>query len=699
MIKKKILLSIGASVLLNSTPALTSQSKKLSNIVVTAQKTEENIQKVPMSVNVLDEFSINDNSIQDTTDIAAYIPNFELLPSGSRAYFSRIAMRGISNTGIGDPAVALYIDDISHTDLYGFHAPLYDIQRIEVLKGPQGTLYGKNTEAGVINIITKKATNTVESQISLEAGDHDKRSVFGYINGPIIKDKLFMKLSGIRSSKNGYIDNKTLNSKIAKEDTTSFRGSLIYKVNDNLDLNLIATNSKLEDKGGFPMTPVDKSTYANALGLGSIGEFEIANDEAGESLAKTKSSVFKVNYNLDNKYDFVSVTGYRDMDNVATLDGDFTPTAQFKGLNDRKSTSVNQEFRISAQESDNFKWLLGAFYGEEDIEFTTAYIFGQAMGAMAGAKDIYFADHGSKDMALFGQSTYKVLDNKLAITAGLRYEKSERTMDNRTHKTAGVDRVPMITGKKKDDNRLLPKLMVDYSINQDSMIYTSVAKGYKAGGYSFVVDNEALNEFNPEVSTAYEIGYKSNFPDLGVIFNISAFYTKVDDYQDRLQIDPATVIQANASKVDIKGLEIESSYSINDNLTLSGNLGFISAKYGDYKDTLSNANYKDNHVALIPKHDLSLALKYRTDNGIFANFEVQNTGKKYFDRSNSKETDGYTIYNTKVGYEQEKWDIYLTVKNITDKEYHLDGINMGNIGYIATAGEARSAYITFNYRF
>lgn len=701
MKKRKILISLSASLILVSSSVIAKEIKKLENVIVTAQKTEENIQKVPMSVNLLDEFTIEDASIQDTRDIAAHIPNFSTIFNGSRDYFGLFNLRGISNTGIGDPAIAMYIDGISYADLYAFDSPLFEIERIEVLKGPQGTLYGKNTEAGVINIITKAPSNKFEGRLNLEVGNYNYKQIKGTVNAPIIKDKLFLKLSALKSSKDGYIKNKYTNTNVDNRDTLSFRTNTIYKVNDNLEASLILSYTKMDDDGGWAMVPLDKNAYATATGY-NLNDFEIAYDYVGNSLAKTKTSMLKLDFTYDT-FDFVSVTGYRKMNNKGTLDGDFTPSSNYGGVNKKDVTSINQEFRLSSKKDSPFKWLVGAYYSDEDSYFATGYTLENLAAGMynvpIGTEDISKSDIISKDKAVFGQSTVRFLDDALGLTTGLRYEKSTRGLKNRTHTFGGVNNVPPIDKIEKDSSIVLPKLGIDYQLNQDIMLYTTASKGYKAGGYSLAVDDPTLSEYKPEISKSLEIGMKSIFPDLGLMINLAGFYTKVDDYQDRLQIDPMTVLQANATEVDIKGFELEVAYMINEYLTFNGNLGLLSSTYSDYINPITNENYKDNDAVFTPEYDTNFGIKYRGDNGIFANFELQRTGEQYLDRSNQNKLDSYTVYNTKIGYEQEVWDIYLTVKNITDKKYFTSGMNMGAMGHMARAGSPRTVNVALNYRF
>ncbi|WP_324171091.1 TonB-dependent receptor [Sulfurimonas sp.] len=700
--KKKKLLSIGAILAIIVFPLFAKQNTNLENIVVTAEKVEQSIQEVPISVSVLDEYSILDSSIENTSDISSYIPNLTTMHEGSRDYYTRISIRGISNTGIGDPAVALYIDDISYADLYAFNSPLFDVLRIEVLKGPQGTLYGKNTEAGVIKIITKEPNNSPEGSMALKYGSYNKKEIIGSFNAPIIDDKLFLRFSALKSSRDGYIENLYDNSKIDSQDTTSVRGNFLLKATKNIDINLILGYNKFDDDGGFPMTAVDKSTYMAATGLSSLKDFQSSFSYNGESSSETKTFLLKMKYKQNN-YDLISITGYRDMNNESTLDGDFSPAKNYLGFNARDLSSISQEFRLSSKNNTSFKWLVGAYFSHEDIKDKTGYkldeVYATANGVPLYTEDKMSANLKTEDIAIFTQNTLRFFNDKLGLTAGLRYEKSKREMNNRRHTFGGVNSVAPFNNLEKNNEILLPKLALDYFIKDNIMLYSSFAKGYKAGGFSYAVNDATLSEFDPEIANSYEVGIKSTFRDIGLTLNLAAFYTKVDDYQDRVQINPTTILQQNATQVDIKGFELESIYTLNDEFSINTSFGITNAKYGDYINLMTSENYKDNKVSLVPKYDLNIAFKYRSSLGYFTNFEIQNTGEKYFDRANSKKIESCTIYNLKVGYERDNWDVYLTAKNLTDEEYFLDGFKDPTLGYMGTVGSPREFSLNFNYRF
>lgn len=673
---------------------------ELETITVTAQKREEDVQKITESITVLSDTFVEDAQIESTEDIWRYVPNLSTSNAGSRDYWSRIRLRGISNTAFGDPAVSLFIDDVSYAGVYAFNSALFDIERIEVLKGPQGTLYGKNTSGGAINIVTKSPGDTFEAKAGVEAGNFDKREISGVMNAPLIEDKLFFRLAGLYSARDGYIKNLFTGGDVDNQETIAGSTSLFFTPADNLSFDLTFRIHDFNDDGGFPMVARDKNRYQAATGF-AIDDFETATNFIGESSSKNQTASLRMSYELDD-FDLVSVTAYRDMDNESSLDADFTPSELFLGFNAVESESISQELRIQSKDSDeSFKWLAGAYYSNDEKDYETGYkldrLYADMMGVPIYTADMHSAAIGAEDMAVFGQGTLRFFNDAMGLTAGLRYERSKRALDHQ-HTFGGFPVAAPIDGLEETYTELLPKLALDYRIDDDIMAYASVARGYKAGGFAYAVDDPALAGFDPEISTAFELGLKTEFPELGLRFNVAGFYTKVDDYQDRVQRDIMTVIQENVSETNIYGFELEASMLLSETLSLNGFLGYTHAEYGDYLDPLTLVNYKNNRVSQIPEYDSGLFLEYRDSFGLFARAEVQLFGSSYFDRANTIKQSSYALFNMKVGYEQDTWDIYLSGKNLTDKQYFLDGVVDPTLGFVGTVGEPRTVSMIFNYR-
>ncbi|WP_319491615.1 TonB-dependent receptor domain-containing protein [uncultured Desulfobacter sp.] len=681
-----------------------SEGKILETITVTAQKRKEDVQKVPNSITVLSDVTIEDASLESTKDVWRYVPNMATTPTGARSHWSRIKMRGISNAAFGDPAVALYIDDVSYAGLYAFNSPLFDIERIEVLKGPQGTLYGKNTEGGAINIITKSPGNKFEAKVGGEIGDYDKRCINASVSAPLVENKFSFRLSALKSVRDGYIENLFNGEDIDNQETTAANARLLFTPSNNLSFDLKFRTSDLDDDGGAPYVPFDKNQYQSATGLTGLDDFQVSTNYEGESTSKSNATSLRVEYEWD-RFDLISVTAYRDMDNENSLDADLSASALYISINTIESESFSQEFRLQSKDSDeSFKWLLGLYYGDKNEDCGYIYNMDQAYADMMGVPlytqmDAASGTMGAEDMAAFGQSTLRFFNNALGLTAGLRFEQSKRTLEDRQHTTYGSTTI-VTDNLERTESELLPKLALDYRINKNLMTYSCVAKGYKAGGYSYAVDDPGLAAFDPEVSTAFELGLKTEFPEQKLRVNLAGFYTKVDDYQDRVMLDMSTVVQANVTETDIYGFELEASYVLSPTLTLNGFIGYTNAEYGDYIDPMTQVNYRGNRAAFIPEYDAGLFLEYRNRFGLFARAEMQYIGSTYFDRANAQEQGSYALYHMKLGYEQEKWDIYLSAKNLTDEPYVVDAFDSGStVGWVASMGDPRTISLIFNYRF
>ena len=680
------------------------QETTLETVTVTAEKREEDVQKVTNSITVLSDMTIEDASLESTKDVWRYVPNMATTSTGARSHWSRIKMRGISNAAFGDPAVALYIDDVSYAGLYAFDSPLFDIERIEVLKGPQGTLYGKNTEGGAINIITKSPGNEFEANVGAEVGDYDKRRISASVSAPLVENKFSFRLSALKSVRDGYIENLFNGEDIDNQETTAANARLLFTPSNNLFFDLKFRTYELDDDGGFPCVPFDKNQYESATGLTDLDDLQISTNYEGKSTSKNNAASLRVKYEWD-RFDLISVTAYRDMDNENSLDADLSPSALYISINTIESESFSQEFRLQSKDSDEFfKWLLGLYYGDKNEDCGYIYNMDQTYADMMGVPlytqmDAASGTMGAEDMAVFGQSTLRFFNNTLGLTAGLRFEQSKRTLEDRQHTTYGSTAI-VTDNTERTESELLPKLALDYRINENLMTYASVAKGYKAGGYSYAVDDPELAAFDPEVSTAFELGLKTEFPEQKLRVNLAGFYTKVDDYQDRVMLDYSTVVQANVTETNIYGFELEASCALTQALTLNGFIGYTNAEYGDYIDPMTQVNYKGNRAAFIPEYDAGLFLEYRNRLGLFARAEMQYIGSTYFDRANTREQGAYALYHMKLGYEQEKWDIYLSVKNLTDEQYVVDAFDSGStVEWVASVGDPRTISLIFNYRF
>jgi len=375
---------------------------ELEIMTVTAEKREENIQDVPVSITALSETQIEDSGITSIKDLSLQIPNLNIVSWGTRRC-SYIYNRGIGATN-NAPAVGFYVDDVAHFEWGTFDVELFDIERIEVLRGPQGTLYGRSTLGGVINIITKKPENFPEGTASVGYGEYDRQDYRVAFRTPVIKDKLFFGVSGVRSVRDGYTKNDFLNSDVDNRDGLSGRAHLRWLPSDILDITLSASGEN-QDDGAYPLGPLDEVQK---------NPHHVSYDFEGKHESDLYGSSLRISYEAP-QFKLTSITGWQSWDNKDSADQDFTPADFFTSFADEDHTQLTQEIRLASPEkAGSLKWLAGAYCFNEDFDRDLIIDFG-ADAVAAGfvpalMKNLSLAQFDNEGYALFGQVTYTIFD-------------------------------------------------------------------------------------------------------------------------------------------------------------------------------------------------------------------------------------------------------------------------------------------------
>jgi len=637
--ENKILISTLGSILL-STNIYGSSIKKLDNITVTAQKIEENENEVPISMEVINEFEISDKNIKTIDDLAGITPNFFIFNVGDMGWSAPV-MRGLS----ADPSsvsstVSLYIDGIPTFSSVAYDAVLKNIERIEILKGPQGTLYGKNAQAGVINVITKQATNEIESNIDLEFGSDNKQEYTFNTSGAIIKDKLYANILGNFYKKDGFMRNTYLNKDHNYREHKYGKLNLKYFSNDNLSFNLNSSYFKRDD-GSQSI-----NTYPN------VGNNrEIKSDIQPHIKSSTFANSFKINYDLED-YDFESITTYKEDKEDRFCEKDYSIYKYYHIKVDEPFKTISQEFKLSKIQ-ENYKWLFG-IYGDK-FKKTGGYKVDSVDPSYAGTFNSIMDDYS---FGIFSHLDYS-LNNTSAILLGLRYDR-----DNKEFKNDSIS-------LENSYNELSPKFTYKSYINKDAMYYLTVSKGYKSGGYyKYAPSNDKLF-YDKETLWNYELGLKSSFLDNKLNLNSSIYYMDISNMQVYSNINNFNGYISNAAEASSKGFEIDLSYELTSNLQVNGSYGYNKTTFDKFSDT--KGDYSNKYNLFSPKYTYALGLKYRDNQGIYASINMKAYGDMYLDKANAFKEDAYEIVDAKVGYESEDYDIYLYGKNIFDKVYDYEG--------------------------
>ncbi|GAA4341203.1 TonB-dependent receptor [Mucilaginibacter gynuensis] len=664
---------------------LSPADRQLDAVTVTAQKQEEDPQKLPLSISTISAKKVQDYKLWNIRDITAIVPNLNSANPGDNRNVTGI--RGIATTSY-DPAVATYIDGVNQFSLDTYIAQLQDIERIEVLRGPQGTLYGRNAMGGVINIITKQPTNDTHGFAGIDYGNYNQQRYNLGLRTPLIKDKLFLGVAGLFTRQNGFYHNDFNNSRF--DDQHSFTGNyyLKYLANSKLSLTLNVKHAANRNNGTFPLA----ISPADALAT----PFVLNQNTTTQLVDNTFNSSLSVNYS-GTQFNFTSQSAYQSNYRYykTPIDGDFSPIDGISvvnnyGSNWNKVQVGTQEFRFSSPASSTsaFKWIAGTygFYQYNPVKQGT--YFGQDAAyidpnAVPNSTLLNINTLKSYGVALFGQGTYSITE-KLDATIGLRYDYEHKKQFINGQFIIGNDE-PMIirsdTSSKAHFTALSPKASLQYHVNTTSGIYGSYNRGFRAGGISQLASDPsqgALYAYKPEFSNNFEIGSKNTFLNNRLRFNVALFYIRVADAQVPTLITPELLtVTRNAGKLRSKGVEAELAFAPLKGLEAEYNFGYTDAKYTNLVvgGNGTEVNLSGNRQVYTPRITSMLALQYGYEIGgsqnikLVARGEWRYLGSQYYDLANQIEQKGFSVFNTRAGISSKRLDVFFWESNIGNKRY------------------------------
>lgn len=640
--------------------------KNLKPIVITAQKVEESVQDVPITMSIFDDVGIEDKNMVDLQDMSYFVPNLYLFGAGDTGAFSP-TLRGVSAIiQTGSSAVGLYVDGVATTNSFGFNSFLNDVERVEVLRGPQGTLYGKNTEVGVINIVTKKPDNNFGGKAILGYGEDNRQNIGINLRAPLIKDKLFLGLSGQYYAKNGMMRSDLTKKRV--DDRKKYFGKLYLRAtpNDMLELSLIS--SFLEHDDG--------SQRVNRIGVLDYNTFY---GNAKEYLKDTdQTHSFKIKYYGFDLFDVESITSYKKYHSKYLSDQDGTLETMRHAVVRRPFKSISEELKLNG-EIEDIKWLFGLSLSQDKDE--TNYKILSKNPKVAGETR---RETTTKSYGVFTHINYPLTD-KLNFIGGIRYD-----MD----KNEFVD-YNLQQKRNFNSKNISPKIAFNYKWNKDFTTFLSIAKGYKNGGFNMRAKKEDPIAYKSENIWNYEMGLKSLLLDGKLLLNSNIFYMDLDDKQEMIFGDDyfRQSYITNATSGSSYGIEIDAKYQISNSFNLFATFGYNEAKFDNFKDSLGN--YSNKYIPFAPKYNYSLGLNFKDFGGFYASAIARGYGKMYLDNLNKYTQNSYTLVDTKIGYEWDNFDIYLYANNIFDTNYDYKGY----AGRFVFLNPQREVGVKFIYRF
>jgi iron complex outermembrane receptor protein len=683
----------------------------LEDVIVTAQKRTELLHNIPLAISSLNAKQIEDFRINQIKEITSIIPNLYSADPGDGRDVTSI--RGIATTSY-DPATAVYIDGVNQFGLDTYIPSLFDVERIEVLRGPQGTLYGRNAMAGVINIITKQPTNTTAGLASYTIGNYGQNRFNLSLKTPLLKDKLFLGASILYDARNGFYTNQFNNESYDKQYGFSGNYFLKYLVNQQWSILLNVKHRNQRNNGAFPLT----FDAAN-----SIADPYVLNQNATTTMRdKTLNSSLSVHYS-GHSFDFVSQTAYQNNYRYYTnpIDGDFSPYDAVSIINNYGRLWNNikvwtQEFKIASPTSDNqrLKWTAGSYLFYQNAPNKQATRFGADANSIMMVGDSLFSlinttKTTKQGIAFYGQFTY-ALNKQFNLTAGLRndYEHlSQTVMGEYQHDpmTGPITTLPD-TSATLNFSAWSPKLALDYHFNEHTMGYVQYSKGFRTGGLSALGSDPSqppLAGFLPEHSNNFELGIKNNLLHDRLSLNISVFYTKVNDAQvPTLVLPDAITVTKNVGKLNSKGFELELKAQASKNLYIQYSFGYTNASYESLQLSSqgSAVNLNGKKQIFSPDFTSMLAVQYTHPltpgkTSVFIRGEWKYLGTTYFDLANNINQTPYHLINASAG---------LNIKNISIQGWIRNALNQKYISYAydfgaVHLGDPSTFGCTLSYRF
>ncbi|MBB3169113.1 TonB-dependent receptor [Simiduia aestuariiviva] len=646
MMKSLLPLAIGATL---STQAWSQDFDLiLEEVVVTAQKRVERLQDVPISVNAVSGAKMDEAGITNLEGMTAYVPNLTMNQTGIGTI---IAIRGISsgiNQGF-EQSVGQYVDGVYYGRSQLARAPFMDLERVEVLRGPQSILFGKNSIAGAISMVTAKPTEEFEGQVTaLYEPSHGEKDVRVVVSGPLT-DSLRGRLSVLGRDIDGYYENTTLNRDESAEEEHVIRGQLSWDASDDLSMNLKIESGSFNTQGRFlePINPIETTgglPYATALLATTGGAFVLDTDQdfkrqsnGDSSENDTKNATLTIDYALGD-HTLTAVTGYNAYNYEEICDCDFTGATIFTADSREDFNQYSQEIRIASPQGETIDYIGGLFYQSSDMTFDDAIrvpatsVLGVLSTSLLGTASQRDFTQDSTLWAGFAQATWNI-DTDWRLTVGGRYTSEDKTATRTQHHTnslgADVGSSDALLNTvftafliepyseikdKRSEAAFTPLVTLQWDATEDMMVYATYTEGFKAGGFDVrsnahpdpaygvnIIANPSplviiqtsntygfapgVFEYEEEKATSFELGSKMTLADGAAELNVALFHTNYTDLQTSQFDGKLGFNVTNAGEATTQGIELDGRWLVAEGLTLSGSVGMLDFQFDSFPNS------------------------------------------------------------------------------------------------------------------
>jgi iron complex outermembrane recepter protein len=708
-----------------ATDAAADSANSLEEVIVTATKTgSTDLQKTPLAVSAFSAAQLDQLGVANVRDLAAYTPNLNVSQALVNA---EIFIRGVGSNNVNagsDPDVTVQVDGVYIARPDAQFGDYLDVDRVEVLRGPQGTLYGRNAAGGTINVISRQPTDEFHGEEQVTFGNYGLVQEQAYVSGPLVPGSLQGSIDVNYIHHDPYIDNIVADSHgIYDENHGSLRGQLRFEPTDNV----VATTrfDWLEVHDYFPYGDQLLAPYLKAPGaplansvIGNYSEAAINYPNAERS--ETGGVSEEINVQLSPDVVLKSISAYRKDNLSLTIDADGTELPLNNGLETQNEDQFSQEFNLNGTVG-TLNAVGGVYYFHED---DSQHVQSQAPTAVKSTFPDVVTDSG----AIFVQATEHILPD-LALTAGVRYTDEQKKFDADflaylTPSEHSLPGFPFVSSVTNHYHAATPKFGIDWQIDPDALIYVSATRGYKSGGVNYAATTVAQESFAPEELWSYELGAKTEWFDHRLRANLTGFYYDYSNLQVQSVLGPGTTTISNAASATVKGVEAEFTAKPVPALALTANLSALDATYNSFPvaavpgallpfvENSPNYNAKTgtydasgNYLDNAPRFSASVIAQYTERvsslGSIYEQAEYSWRDRTYYDPSNANimSQGAYGLVNLSLGYASldSHWTGRLFVNNVTDKQY-LTLTLASSVVPAGVVGVPRTFGITMGYK-
>lgn len=659
-------------------------------IVVTAQLREQVLQDVPTAITAFDAKAIEDAGIKTTEDFVGLTPNLTF--DDSFTYLnSFVVARGVTQVNNADSPVAIIVDGIPQNNQKQLKQSLFDVEQIEVLKGPQGSLFGRNAIGGAISITTKQPTNDFEGFVGGGISNGTGYRAEAGLSGPIVKDRVLFRVAGSYYETDGVIENIFLNDDVDFVDhDVSVRGKFTFLPTDNFTIDIRASYNDVVAGSSYD-TIVNNTANTPGVPLFRDGGPNDVFAPTSDFRGFTDATVVDLSGKADLELPFATltyITGYTDLREDYRADLDFSnptqPSGIFGGLNlgqaqDLDVELFSQELRLVSPDNQPFRWIIGGYYlnTQRDLQTRVIIDVDQTVEQFDNGTILVnrVENNNNNAYAVFGQIEYDFTD-RLTLQLGARYDSDERNQIDPT--TAGSDRSETFSSFQ-------PKATISYKASDDILAYATYSTGFRSGGFNG--PGVILPGFDEEELTNFEIGLKTQFADNRVTLNLSAFQSESEGFQFFfVDVTTGQQIISNLDEVDIFGFEAELNFRASDMFSFNAAVGHTNSEIQsignpDLETFLTGAGVNTANIigSRSPKTtdwtanlggQFTAPISNNMDLLLRADYEY--SGNKYWQVDNLDVRDPVHLVNLRGAIESETWALSLWVRNLLDEEYFAD---------------------------